>query len=108
MSFRVNEHRQVKYDPANTLAPSLAGQTLTTLSTQVTNPLDQVPTLLPTDIWPRGSRGWSIIEHIRPRRLLPAFPAPQSRFTFLATTHFRRRKSLPNGELQVGLCTRSR
>src|SRR6266849_9004309 len=38
------------------------GQTLTTLLTLVTNPLDQVTTLLPPDIWPRG---WSIIEHSR-------------------------------------------
>src|SRR5216684_4285241 len=31
--------------------------TVPTLLTQVTNPLDQVPTLLPTGIWPTGSGG---------------------------------------------------
>jgi hypothetical protein len=40
----------------------VAGQTLTTLSTQVTNPLDQAPTLLPTATWPRGC---CMIEHSR-------------------------------------------
>jgi hypothetical protein len=42
----------------------VAGQTLTTLLTQVTNPLDQVPTLLPMATWPRGR---SIIVHSRRR-----------------------------------------
>ena len=35
-------------------------------------------------------------------------PAPQSRCTILATTHFPRRKSLPNRELQVRVCVRAR
>jgi hypothetical protein len=58
MSFRVNEHRQVKANPANTLAPparwSNFDHPLATLLTQVTNPLAQVTTLLPTGIWTRG------------------------------------------------------
>src|SRR6266849_7066148 len=39
------------------LAGPAAADPLATLLTQVTNPLDQVTTLLPTDIWTRGSRG---------------------------------------------------
>jgi hypothetical protein len=39
------------------VSPATAAGALATLLTQVTNPGDQVPTLSPTDIWPRGSRG---------------------------------------------------
>ena len=41
------------------MSPATAADPLATLLTQVTNPLDQVPTLLPTDIWSRGSGGSS-------------------------------------------------
>ncbi len=60
MTFRVNNLRQMKPNPANILAARVAGQTLTTLLTLVTNPDAQVPTLMTTNNW---SRGCSIIIH---------------------------------------------
>src|SRR6266851_2339418 len=61
LPFRVNDLRQAEPNPANPWAAGVAGQFLTTLLTLVTNPLDQVPTLVTIHFW---SRGWSIIVHL--------------------------------------------
>ena len=64
LPLRANDLRQAKPNPANTLAGVVAGQTLTTLLTLVTNPDDQVLTLMTTNNW---ARGCSIIVHSRRR-----------------------------------------